>query len=82
MVTDCSDILSAINFTAHTKQQNLFGNTEAETALLTALASGVSDGSTLQNVTDLSATDYAQTLTMLEINGKIRSLGGDSWTIL
>ena len=59
----------------------LFGDTPAETAILQLIASGVRDGETLQNQSQLSAADFSTALTMLEINNLIKPLGANQWTI-
>lgn len=81
MVTSIDDVLDALHLTKKDKQQNLFGKNKAETAVLTALSQGNSDGSALQTASELDSTIFAQTLTMLEINGKIRALGGNMWAL-
>lgn len=81
VVTGIDDILAVLNITKQAAQQNLFGSNDAESALLTAIGQGITDGLALQRTTGLKVTDFAQTLTMLEINGKIRSLGGDTWAL-
>lgn len=81
MITSVDDILDALHLTKKDRQQNLFGNNKAETAVLTALEQGITDGSVLQAASELSPTIFAQTLTMLEINGKIRALGGNVWSL-
>ncbi len=81
MVTGVDDILDALHLTKKDKQQSLFGSNTAETAVLTALSQGNADGSALQTASKLDSTVFAQTLTMLEINGKIRSLGGNMWSL-
>jgi len=81
VVTSIDDILAVLHVTKQTAQQSLFGTNDAESAILTAIGQGISDGSAMQHHTALTVTEFAQTLTMLEINGKIRSLGGDSWAL-
>lgn len=58
-----------------------FGSTPAETTIIQLLQSGLRDGDELQKISQLSVAEYSQTLTMLEINGVIRSLGGNQWTL-
>ncbi|MDQ3093825.1 MAG: DNA-processing protein DprA [bacterium] len=52
---------------------------EAEHQLLEAMSSGLQDGSAIRNTSGLTAQDFMQTLSMLEIKGVIRALGGDQW---
>lgn len=81
-VTDVNDILSALNLVPSDKKQHRpKGNTQAEEDILEILASGTSDGSLLLATSGLSAPEFNQTLTMLEITGKVRSLGAGHWTL-
>lgn len=57
------------------------GANPAEQAILDLLFKGTQDGSELQLQSGQPAEDFNQTLTMLEITGKIRSLGANQWTI-
>ena len=57
------------------------GDNPAETKILKLIQSGIRNGDHLQNESGLNASEFSQTLTMLEINGDIRSLGGNQWTI-
>ena len=59
--------------------RTIHGRNEAETAILRAIASGVSDGDEILRATKLSAADYSVALTMLEIAGRIRALGANVW---
>lgn len=61
------------------KQVSLLAQNEDEQRILELLAQGVSDGETLQADCHLSPSLYAQTITMLEIRGAIRSLGANRW---
>ena len=81
VVTSVDDILAVLHISKQDAQQNLFGNNDAESAILAAIGQGVSDGSAMQHESGLSVTEFAQTLTMLEIQGKIRAIGGDTWTL-
>lgn len=57
------------------------GANPAEQAILELLFNGTQDGSELQLRSELAAEDFNQTLTMLEITGKVRSLGANQWTL-
>lgn len=57
------------------------GGTPAETVIITLLQSGVRDGEELQQKSSLPAHELATALTMLEINGTVRSLGANQWTL-
>lgn len=57
------------------------GDTPAENSILKLLASGIRDGEQLQTGSELSVTDFSTAMTMLEINGLIKPLGANQWTI-
>jgi DNA processing protein len=57
------------------------GNTPLESTIITLLQSGIRDGDDLQSQSNINASEFAQTLTILEINGVIRALGGNQWTL-
>lgn len=83
VVTEFSDILMALKVDNYeTKQQTLIGDTEEELIVLKLLASGLSDGGELLRSSGLNAMTFNQTLTMLEIAGKVRPLGAGHWSLL
>lgn len=63
------------------KQPVLFGDNQDETALLQVLAKGVSSGEEIIAETGMEVAKYNQIVTMLEIKGRIRSLGMNRWTL-
>lgn len=81
-VTKVEDILEAIAPDLLQPQSMLaLGDTPAETAIITLLQSGIRDGELLQQKSQLEPQEFAQALTMLEINGTVRSLGGNQWAL-
>ncbi len=81
-VTCVEDILEIIAPDLLQPQTSLaLGNNAEETKIIQILQSGIRDGDEIQNQSELSAADFSQTLTMLEINGIIRALGGNQWTL-
>lgn len=64
------------------KQLTIFGDNENETKILKLLYEGVSDGSEIVEKSDISVEDFNQTIAILEIKGRVRSLGANQWTIL
>ena len=85
-ITCAQDVLEVIapNLLPSNKQKQpslLFGDTPAETTILQLIASGVRDGEALQQQSKLSAAEFSTALTMLEINGLIKPLGANNWTI-
>ena len=56
-------------------------NTPEEGVLLKLLAAGAHEGEALHQKSGLSAAAYNQTMTMLEIEGKIIALGANHWAL-
>lgn len=80
-VTLYLDVLHVLGLKDKAEHKTVKGSTEAEQALLDLITTGVSDGEKLQRQSGLDISTFNQTLTMLEITGKIHSLGANSWTI-
>ena len=81
-ITSAEDILQVVapDLTETQTSLNLGTNPE-EILLIDILKSGIRDGEQLQQVSKLTPSVFSQTLTMLEIQGLIRGLGGNQWTI-
>ncbi len=79
-VTDPDDVLLALGITPTTNKHVVASN-DAERAILETLRQGIHEGAELQAASGLSVEIYNQTLTMLEITGKIRSLGANQWSL-
>jgi DNA processing protein len=81
-VTEVGDILHELGLRDRGEQTELpLASTAEEAALLKLLMAGVKEGELLHQQSGLPAAEYSQTMTMLEIEGKIRSLGANQWTI-
>lgn len=63
-------------------QASLFGDTDAETAILLALASGCHSGEDIMDTTHLPPEVFNETITLLEIKSRIRSLGMNNWALI
>ncbi len=59
----------------------VFGNTPLETAIIELIQSGVRDGDMLLQKSKATASDFMQALTMMELSGTVKALGGNKWTI-
>ena len=81
-VTDVDDILERIAPQLINSQTQLaLGTTDAEVAILTALKDGLRDGDEIQRATGVDPSEFATSLTMLELSGAIKSLGANQWTL-
>lgn len=82
VVTCAEDVLEIIAPQLLEAQSILpLGNTPLESTVISLLQSGIRDGEELQRQSKASITEFSQTLTMMEINGVIRGLGGNQWTL-
>ncbi|MFO0781453.1 MAG: DNA-processing protein DprA [Candidatus Saccharimonadales bacterium] len=83
LVTSLVDVLRALGLAEGIKARKHTpkGRNPAEQAVIDLLKRGVTDGDLLQLESGLDAAEYAQTLTMLEITGKITPLGANQWTL-
>jgi len=81
-VIDADDILQAIAPHLLTPQMTLnLGSTPTERAIIDLLQKGIRDGDSLQQQSGVTASEFMQAMTMLEIGGLVRSLGGNQWTV-
>lgn len=82
LVTDSLDVLTALNLTVKDLQKQLpFAANKTEQTILDLISAGIIDSAELLAKSNLSLNEFNQTLTMLEISGKIRSLGMSRWGI-
>ena len=63
-------------------QQSLIGDTDVETKILQALASGCRSGEEIMAYSLLPPEVYNETITLLEIKGRVHSLGANNWSLM
>jgi DNA processing protein len=81
-VIDVEDILAVIAPTLKAASQLSFlGATDAEQLLISLIQSGITDSGQLQQQSHQSTSQFLATLTMLEINGAIKSIDGNNWVL-
>lgn len=81
-ITCAEDVLEVIAPQLLEKQAILpFGNTPLESKIIELLQQGMRDGDQIHQDSGATASDFASALTMMEINGTIRSLGANQWTL-
>lgn len=78
-VTDVSDVLTALGLDGKLLQLEILAANAEEELLLALLKQGITDSSDLLAQSELASPLFNQTLTMLEITGKIRPLGSGHW---
>jgi DNA processing protein len=81
LVTGVDDVLRALKLEPTANKTVITGDSEAEQTIIELLRSGISDGNELQVQSELPITIYNQSLTMLEIQGKIRPMGANHWSL-
>ena len=80
--TGVEDVLDVLFPDAKRRQQKLIvGDTPEETAILKLLAQDMRDGEKIIAHLGMSASVFNQTITMLEIKGRVRSLGANCWML-
>lgn len=81
-VTSVDDVLAVIApHLITTPQMAPTGGTPEETLILALLHQGISHGEALQTAAALDAPVFFQTMTVLEIDGRIRALGANNWAL-
>lgn len=81
-VTEATDVLKVLNLHDEAIQPKLiFGDNDEENAILDLMKNGIREGDVLLRQSGLSAALFNQTLTMLEIKGVVRALGGNQWAL-
>lgn len=80
-VTCIDDILFELGIEPAAQTMLPLGDTPEEHAILQLIASGQRDGDQLQKQSGFAPALFGQTLTMLEVSGKVRALGANQWTL-
>ncbi len=62
--------------------KDLIGDTDVETMILKSIAKNYNSGEEIMQKTNLPPEVYNQTVTLLEIKGRIRSLGANLWALI
>lgn len=86
--TDSRDILELLFPDEYIKtrkslqEHKLIGDTDVETLVLSALSAGLRSGEDIMTTTKLPPEVFNQTVTLLEIKSRIRSLGMNTWALI
>lgn len=80
--TSSEDILEIIAPQLINQQSLPLGSTPLECTIIALLQAGIRDGHELHLQSKVSAAEFNQALTMMEITGTIRSLGANQWTLM
>lgn len=81
-VTSAEDIITAMKWQLESPEESdITAATKEERIILELLKQGVSDGHELLVRSGLEAAKFNQSLTMLELTGRIRPLGANHWSL-
>lgn len=84
MVTDVSDILQALHIyssNSHNSPVEIIASTQEEQIIINLIISGITDADELLQKSNLAVQEFNTSLSMLEISGYIKPLGGNNWTL-
>jgi DNA processing protein len=82
VATSAEDILQVIAPELVAGQKKfVFGNTPLEARIIELIQQGVREGDELLKQSQAEASEFSQALTMMELHGTVRSLGGNIWTL-
>lgn len=81
-ITGAQDVLDALGIKAGGKaRQEVFGDTKEEQIIIDIMKTGITELDQIQRKSELEPSTFSQTITMLEISGKVRPLGAAHWTL-
>ena len=80
-ITSADDVLQILKPQFKKEHSQIFVDTPTEQTILDLLQQGVRDGDELLEKSELNASEFNQTLSMLEIKGIVRALGANQWTV-
>ncbi len=78
-VTCVQDVLAALDLESETTNVSVMGANAEEAIILELMKRGTTDINELQQGSELPPELFSQTMTMLEITGKVRPLGSAHW---
>lgn len=85
--TGVRDVLGALGLEGKSsggrKHKRLIsGDSELETAILKEIAAGARNGERIIEKTGVSASEFNQVITLLEIKGRVQAMGANNWAFL
>jgi len=80
-ITECRDVLHCLGLEADSRAIDVIGANAQEDTILGLIRAGHTDVNDLQTLSKLEADQFNQTMTMLELSGKIRPLGAAHWSL-
>ncbi len=80
LVTSGSDVLAAMGFESRILQKPVKADSKEEGMILDLLKEGITQSEELIARTGMSASEFANIITLMEISGKVYNLGAGNWT--
>ncbi len=81
--TEVEDVLGVLfPRKARRLKYEVFGDTDGERAVLGCLKRGIRDGDKIIETTGICVSEFNQVVTVLEIRGVVRGLGGNYWVLV
>ena len=82
VVLSATDVLEVIAPELITGQRKfVFGNTPLEAKIIQLIQQGVRSGDELLEKSEATTSEFLEALTMMELNGTVKAIGGDKWSI-
>lgn len=81
IITSAQDVLDTLGVHTSMEVAEVFGETKEEQVIIDIMKEGVTELEQIQTKSKLDPSIFSQTITMLEISGKIRPLGAAHWTL-
>jgi DNA processing protein len=78
------DVLSILNIENNDLESQIvlsLGSNELENKIIGLINNGMRDGEEIRIELKIASSEFHQTISMLEINGVVRPLGNDKWTL-
>jgi DNA processing protein len=79
--TSPEDVLDVLGFSSAPRVRQVKGSNSLEQCILDLLTTDITDGNELMLRSKLTSAEFNQALTMMEITGKVRSVGDNQWAI-
>lgn len=81
-ITSAKDVFDALGLQSTAKaREEVFGETKEEQIIIDIMKEGITELDEIQTRSKLEPAIFSQSITMLEISGKIKPLGAAHWTI-
>ncbi len=81
VVLTANDVLDIVAPTRKEQSSLPLGSSFLENQIITLIQQGVNDGDAIQTALDEPASEVLQALTMLELSGIVRPVGGNHWQV-